>query len=86
MNPHVKILFALIFKRKPLYSAQTYARRNIMATSSLKKSFVISSKSEASKLVKMFTDSLSNPIITKPVNVSNASPELLKEIINGGRK
>ena len=57
-----------------------------MATSSLKKSFVISSKPEASKLVKMFTDSLSNPIITKPVNVSNASPELLKEIINGGRK
>ena len=38
------------------------------------------------KLVKMFTDSLSKPIIAKPVNVSTASPELLKEIINGGRK
>ena len=57
-----------------------------MAISSLKKSFVISSKPEASKLVKMFTDSLSKPIIAKPVNVSNASPELLKEIINGNRK
>lgn len=57
-----------------------------MATSSLKKSFVINSKPEASKLVKMFTDSLSNPIITKPVTVSNASPELLKEIIDGNKK
>ena len=37
-------------------------------------------------LVKMFTNSLSKPIIAKPVSVSNASPELLKEIINGGRK
>lgn len=37
-------------------------------------------------LVKMFTDSLSKPIIAKPVSVSNASPELLKEIINGDRK
>ncbi len=51
-----------------------------MATSSLKKSFVISSKTEASKLVKMFTDSIS-----KPVNVSNASPEILKEIINANK-
>ncbi|MBQ4497234.1 MAG: hypothetical protein II973_06995 [Spirochaetaceae bacterium] len=57
-----------------------------MATSSLKKSFVISSKTEASKLVKMFTDSLSKPITTKPVNISTASPELLKEIINENRK
>ena len=57
-----------------------------MATSSLKKSFVISSKPEASKLVKMFTDSLSKPSITKPVTVSNASPELLKEIIDGNKK
>ena len=57
-----------------------------MATSSLKKSFVISSKPEASKLVKMFTDSLSKPIISKPVTVSNASPELLKEIIDANKK
>jgi len=57
-----------------------------MATSSLKKSFVISSKTEASKLVKMFTDSLSNPVVPKHVEVSAASPELLKEIINGDRK
>ena len=57
-----------------------------MATSSLKKSFVISSKTEASKLVKMFTDSLSKPAVTKPINVSAVSPELLKEIINGNRK
>lgn len=57
-----------------------------MATSSLKKSFVISFQPEASKLVKMFTDSLSKPIIAKPVNITNASPELLKEIINDNRK
>ncbi len=52
-----------------------------MATSSLKKSFVITSKPETSKLVKMITDYLSKPIITKPVTVSNPSPELLKEIM-----
>ena len=57
-----------------------------MATSSLKKFFVINSKPEASKLVKMFTDSLSKPIITKSVTFSNASPELLKEIIDGNKK
>ena len=54
-----------------------------MATSSLKKSFVISSKNEASKLVKMFTDSISNPSTPKPANVTAVSPELLKEIVNG---
>ncbi len=57
-----------------------------MATSSLKKSFVISSKPEASKLVKMFSDSLLKPVKTRPVNVTNASPELLKEIINANKK
>ena len=57
-----------------------------MATSSLKKSFVISSKTEASKLVKMFTESLSKPVKTRSVNVTNASPELLKEIINDSRR
>ncbi|MBR5966907.1 MAG: hypothetical protein IK015_12410 [Treponema sp.] len=54
-----------------------------MATSSLKKSFVISSKSEASKLVKMFTDSLSRPFVPNPANVTTVSPDQLKEIVNG---
>ncbi len=36
-----------------------------MATSSLKKSFVISSKKEADAFVKMFADSLKNP--PKPI-------------------
>jgi len=56
-----------------------------MATSSLSKSFVINSKTEASKLVQMYTDSLSKPISIKTVKVSEASPELLKEIINANR-
>ena len=57
-----------------------------MATSSLKKSFIISSKTEASALVKMFTESVKNPKPPKPVNVIFATPEQLKEIINASRK
>ena len=56
-----------------------------MATSSLSKSFVINSKTEASKLVQMYTDSLSKPISIKTVKVSEAAPERLKEIINANR-
>lgn len=57
-----------------------------MATSSLKKSFVISSKTEASNLVKMFSDSLITPNTPKKINVTVASSEQIKEIINANRK
>lgn len=57
-----------------------------MATSSLKKSFVINSKPEASKLVKLFTESLSKPAKPKTVSVPTASAEFLKEIVNESRK
>lgn len=54
-----------------------------MATSSLKKSFVISSKKEADAFVKMFSDSLKNP--PKPLNeveCSTISREQMTKIIN----
>lgn len=56
-----------------------------MATSSLKKSFVISSKTEASKLVKMFSDSITKKQ-TPPeqINITTVSTEQLKEIVASG--
>lgn len=56
-----------------------------MATSSLKKSFVINSKTEASKLVKMFSESIARPEVPKRGGIATASPELLKEIVRENR-
>lgn len=56
-----------------------------MATSSLKKSFVISSKSEASKLVKMYSDSLvKTRVASSRVNAPLVSSKQLKEIVKNG--
>lgn len=54
-----------------------------MATSSLKKSFVIDSKKEVNAFVKLFINSIKNP--PKPVNrvnVSSISNEQMARIIN----
>lgn len=56
-----------------------------MATSSLKKSFVISSKKEASNFVKLFTEQEKNPPL-RDVNIEILSKEKLKELINASRK
>lgn len=54
-----------------------------MATSSLKKSFIISSKKEADAFVKLFSDSLKNPPQPiKDVPVSTISKEQMARIIN----
>lgn len=54
-----------------------------MATSSLKKSFVISSKKEADAFVKMFADSLKNPPEPiKEVEYSILSKDELKKLVN----
>ena len=54
-----------------------------MATSSLKKSFIISSKKEADAFVKLFSDSLKNlPQPIKDVPVSTISKEQMARIIN----
>ena len=59
-----------------------------MATSSLSKSFVINSKSEASNLVKMFEESEKNPVnLTNNVVVNDSfSKEQLEKIINATLK
>lgn len=54
-----------------------------MATSSLKKSFVINTKKEADTFVKLFADSLKNP--PKPIDeveYSAISKEQMAQIIN----
>ena len=54
-----------------------------MATSSLKKSFVISSKKEADAFVKMFADSLKNPPKPiKEVEYSILSKDELKKLVS----
>ncbi|MBQ9281498.1 MAG: hypothetical protein IJ207_04790 [Treponema sp.] len=54
-----------------------------MATSSLKKSFVINSKKEADAFVKMFADSLKNPPKPiKEVECGTISREQMTQIIN----
>ena len=54
-----------------------------MATSSLKKSFVISSKKEADAFVKMFSDSLkTSPAPVSEVSVSSISKEQMTKIIH----
>lgn len=54
-----------------------------MATSSLKKSFVINTKKEADAFVKMFADSLKNPPKPiKEVEYSTISQEQMAKIIN----
>ena len=54
-----------------------------MATSSLKKSFVINSQKEADAFVKLFADSLKNPPQPiKEVSVSSISREQMAKIIN----
>lgn len=56
-----------------------------MATSSLKKSFVISSKKEASSFVKLFTEQEKTPPL-RNVNIEILSKEKLKKLINASRK
>lgn len=56
-----------------------------MATSSLKKSFVISSKKEASNFVKLFAEQEKNPPL-RDVNIKILSKDKLKELINASRK
>ena len=56
-----------------------------MATSSLKQSFVISSKKGASNFVKLFTEQEKNPPL-RDVNIEILSKEKLKELINASRK
>ncbi len=54
-----------------------------MATSSLKKSFVISSKNEADAFVKMFADSNKNPPKPiKKVGYSIVSKDELKKLVS----
>ena len=54
-----------------------------MATSSLKKSFVINSKKEADAFVKLFANSMKNPLEPiKEVNVSSIPCEQMAQIIN----
>ena len=54
-----------------------------MATSSLKKSFVINSKKEADAFVKMFADSLKNPPKPiKEVECGTIPREQMTQIIN----
>ena len=54
-----------------------------MATSSLKKSFVISTEKEASAFVKLFADSLKNPPEPiKEVDYSILSKDELKELVS----
>ena len=53
-----------------------------MATSSLSKSFVISTKEEADTLAKMFEDSMKNPRPIEDIGPVTVSNERLKEIIN----
>ena len=54
-----------------------------MATSSLKKSFAINSKKEASAFVKVFVDSIKNPPKPiKKVDISSFSPEQMTQVIN----
>ena len=54
-----------------------------MATSSLKKSFVINSKKESDAFVKLFVNSTKNPhSAIKKVNVSSISHEQMTQIIN----
>ena len=54
-----------------------------MATSSLKKSFVINSKKEADAFVKLFVNSMKNPPESiKKVNISSLSREQMIQIIN----
>ena len=56
-----------------------------MATSSLSKSFVIKTKTEAKNFVKLFTEKDKNPPL-RDVDVIPVSKERLKELINASRK
>ncbi len=56
-----------------------------MATSSLSKSFVIKTKTEAKNFVKLFIDQEKNPPL-RDVNVIPVSKERLKELINASRE
>ncbi|MBO7639339.1 MAG: hypothetical protein J6S91_10230 [Treponema sp.] len=57
-----------------------------MATSSLKKSFVINTKKEADAFVKLFADSLKNPPKSlDEVEYSTISKEQMAQIINARR-
>lgn len=56
-----------------------------MATSSLSRSFVIKTKTEAKNFVKLFTEQDKNPPL-RDVNVVPVSKDRLKELINASRK
>ena len=57
-----------------------------MATSSLQKSFVISSENEAKKLVELYMASLTSPSAKTGIEAAPVSQDLLKEIIDDSRK
>lgn len=57
-----------------------------MATSSLKKNFVIKSKKEASNFVKMLTASVNAPVLPPVVNIPTLTLDQIKEIFNDQRK
>ena len=57
-----------------------------MATSSLQKSFVISSENEAKKLVELYMASLTSPRAKTGIEAAPVSQDLLKEIIDDSRK
>lgn len=58
-----------------------------MATSSLKKSFVISSKKEVDTFAKMFVESIKTPSNTlNDVHVKTLSKNDLRKLIDGSRK
>lgn len=57
-----------------------------MATSSLKKSFVISSKKEAESLAKMFEESLKKPWKAEYPKSETLAPKAVMEFFNGKRK
>ena len=56
-----------------------------MATSSLSKSFVIKTKTEAKNFVKLFTEQSKNPPL-RDVNVIPVSKERLKDFSNASKK
>ena len=64
---------------------ESFVAGTVMATSSLSKSFVIKTKTEAKNFVKLFTEQSKNPPL-RDVNVIPVSKERLKDLINASKK
>ena len=67
------------------FTLESFTGGTVMATSSLSKSFVIKTKTEAKNFVKLFTEKDKNPPL-RDVDVIPVSKERLKELINASRK